>query len=195
MLVNFFLYTRHSPRTAIGVSALVCLAADNNGHEILLIPSQNHARSVRPVISRRKFTLLGKELLSFCSRYGFHSYELLCLIWSYGTILYMPPTESEAHAIRVTRVVVVVRAIRVDIVEVRRVARIRRTEPPVVGSACDYRTAPMLLRNVHSISSRFRMGVIFLSLSFVLSVFSFPHRFLKRCLSAFRTPLMSPSSD
>lgn len=42
----------------------------------------------------------------------------------------MPPTESEAHAIRVVGVVVVVATRCVDIVEVGTVVDIRRTQPP-----------------------------------------------------------------
>ncbi len=40
--------------------------------------------------------------------------------------------KAEAHAVRVTRVVVVDVAIVVDIAEVGRITSVRRTEPPVV---------------------------------------------------------------
>ena len=66
----------------------------------------------------------------------------------------MPPTESEAHAIRVARVVVVVTSVRVDIVEVRRVARIRRTEPPIAGSACENIEQPLCCYETFILSHR-----------------------------------------
>ena len=49
-------------------------------------------------------------------------------------------TESETHAIRVVRVVVVGVAVVVHIIEVSAVASIRRTKPPGRGATNNYKT-------------------------------------------------------
>lgn len=108
------------------------MVADNNDHEILLIPSQNHASSVRSVISEHLFTLIGGICSPSVVDTDFASNEVtlsdLCT-----RQYYLPPTESEADAIGVAGVVVVVTTCRIDIVEVGSVACIRRTKPPIVN--------------------------------------------------------------
>lgn len=107
------------------------MVADNNDHEILLIPSQNHASSVRSVISEHLFTLIGGICSPSVVDTDFTSNEVtlsdLCT-----RQYYLPPTESEANAIGVAGVVVVTTCC-IDIVEVGSVGCIRRTKPPIVN--------------------------------------------------------------
>lgn len=105
------------------------MAADNNDHKTLLIPSQSYASSVRSVISERIFTfLLGGTRSPSVVDTDFTLIELLCLIFGNG-VQRTPPTESEAHAITVACVVVVETTRSVDIAEVGSVVDIRRTQP------------------------------------------------------------------
>ncbi len=104
------------------------MAADNNDHKILLIPSQNYASSVRSVISERIFTITGGAHSPSVVDTDFAQNKLLCLVFVTVQMI-IPPTESEAHAIGVVGVVVVVATRSVDIVEVGSVVGIRRTQP------------------------------------------------------------------
>lgn len=57
------------------------MAADNNDHKILLIPSQNYASSVRSVISERLFTISGGIHSPSVVDTDFAHKELLCLVF------------------------------------------------------------------------------------------------------------------
>lgn len=108
------------------------MVADNNDHEILLIPSQNHASSVRSVISGHLFTLIGGICSPSVVDTDFASNEVTLSDLDIRQYC-LSPTESEANAIRVAGVVVVVATCCIDIVEVGSVACIRRTKPPIIN--------------------------------------------------------------